>query len=231
MKLIKKLYTLLILITLTSCGELFTFEDAGQAATGITMSHHEVDILVGDSLILGTMLEHDTVKVSYYWSVYDNVDAIELIGRRVYAKKPGRAKVVVEAEGRDSLNNILTYTDSCYVNVFEWKNIESTEFLYETVLYASLTIDDELLNDSLGETRLVAVVDDEARGEAVMRKEYGIPYLEMRIYASWPGEKARIECYHRRLRQHFVFENLQLSGGTYGTLSNLRKYNAKSRQQ
>ena len=220
-----------MLIALTSCGELFTFEDNNQTATGITLSHHEVDILVGDSLILVTALEPDTIKVSYYWTVYDDVDAIELVGRRVYAQKPGRAKVVVEAEGRDSLNNILTYTDSCYVNVFEWKKIEPSEFLYETVLYASLAIDDELLNDSLGETRLVAVVDDEARGEAVMREEYGIPYLEMRIYAAWPGEEARIECYHRSLRQHFVFETLRLGGGTYGTLSNLRTYKAKSRRQ
>lgn len=231
MKLIKNIYITLTLVALTSCGELFNFEEAKPAPDGVALSHHEVDVLVGDSIILDTYIKPDTVDVTYHWEVYDDVDAVELIGRRVYAEKPGRVKVVVEATGYDAENNKVLYTDSCFVNVFEWKECNPAEYLYETVVYASLTIDNELMNDSMGDTRLVAIVDGEIRGEAVMREAHKIPYLEMRIAAAWPGESAQIQCYHRIGHERFVFETLPLHGGTYGTLSKLKTYKTTGRKQ
>lgn len=231
MKLIKNIYIALTLITLTSCGELFTFEEAKPIPEGVLLSHHEVDLILGDSILLETYINPDTVEVSYHWEVYDDVEAVQLIGRRVYANKPGRAKVVVETKGYDSDNLPIVFTDSCFVNVFEWKDIDPDEYLYETVVYASLTIDNELLTDSMGDTRLVAIVDGEKRGEAVMRTAHEIPYLEMRISATWPGESAEIQCYHRQTRERFVFETLPLTGNTYGTLSKLKTYKTISRKQ
>ena len=81
----------------------------------------------------------------------------------------------------------------------------------------------------MGNTRLAAVVDGELRGMAVMREAYGIPYLEMRIKATWPGETAYIECYDPDTYQHFVFDSLLLHGETYGTLSDLKRYRGRSR--
>ena len=81
----------------------------------------------------------------------------------------------------------------------------------------------------MGTTRLAAVVDGELRGLAVMREEHGIPYLELRIRASWPGEVADIECYNPDSHQRFVIEELQLDGETHGMLSDLKRYRCKSR--
>ena len=81
----------------------------------------------------------------------------------------------------------------------------------------------------MGTTRLAAVVDGELRGLAVMREMHGVPYLELRIRASWPGEVANIECYNPDTHQRFVIEELQLDGETHGTLSDLRRYRCKSR--
>ena len=231
MKLIKNFYIILTMAALTSCGELFNFEEAKPAPLGIALSHHEVDIIVGDTIILDTYITPDTVEVSYHWEVYDDVDAVQLVGRRVYANKSGRAKIVVEATGYDAENNKVLFTDSCFVNVFEWKECNPAEYLYETVVYASLMIDNELMNDSLGDTRLVAIVDGEVRGEAVMREAHAIPYLEMRIAAAWPGESAQIQCYHKAGHERFVFETRPLHGGTYGTLSKLRSYKTTGRKQ
>jgi hypothetical protein len=92
-----------------------------------------------------------------------------------------------------------------------------------------LVVDGVSLTESLGNTRLVAVVDGEIRAEAVMRSAYGIPYLEMRIKALWPGEQAAILCYHPSTYQLFELGSINLTGETYGTLSNLVKYRCNSR--
>jgi hypothetical protein len=156
-------------------------------------------------------------------------EAVELAGRKLHAMKPGRALVVVQAQTLNVDDSESVASDSCYVNVFGWQECEPGEFLYETVLYSSLVVDGVQMTDSLGRTRLVAVVDGELRGEAVMREAYGIPYLQMRIKGSWPGEEASIECYVPELHERFVLGTLILDGETHGTLSDLKRYRAVSR--
>lgn len=228
MKQIGNIILLFVAALLCSCGEFFNFETEQPVTEGLRMSHHEVDLIVGDSITFSVELSPDTIPVSYYWSVKGDEDAIELAGRKVNALRPGQALVVVEAQ---QINNVLeeAVSDSCYVNVFEWRVVNSDEYLYETVLYCSLVVDGVTKTDNMGTTRLAAVVDGELRGMAVMREEHGVPYLEMRIKAAWPGEEAEIECYDPDTHQRFIIENLQLNGETYGTLSDLKRYRCKSR--
>ena len=214
---------------ISSCGELFEFETDKPMPDGLTISHHEIDLHVGDFIDFETTLNPDSIVASYYWTVQGDEEAVELTGRRLRAVKPGRALVVVEAQSLNIDNTVEVAADSCYVNVFEWVECEPGEFLYETVLYSSLVVDGIQMTDSLGGTRLVAVVDGEVRAEAEMREEHDIPYLRMRIKGNWPGEKASIECYVPNKYERFVFESLELDGGTYGTLSDLKRYRGKSR--
>lgn len=228
MKQIGNILLLFAMLMFCSCGEFFNLEVEQPTVNGLRMSHHEVDLIVGDSITFSVELNPDTIPVSYYWQVEGDKDAIELAGRKVNAVKPGRALVVVEAE-RVNNNNVDVVYDSCYVNVFHWEEPDYNEFLYETVLYSSLVIDGVQKTNAMGNTRLVAVIDGELRGVAVMREAYDIPYLEMRIKANWPGEVAYIECYNPDTFQRFVFDSLQLTGESYGTLSDLKRYRGKSR--
>lgn len=228
MKQIGNIFLLFITAIFCSCGEFFNFEVEQPTVNGLRISHHEIDLIVGDGITFDLELSPDTIPVSYCWMVEGDEDAIELAGRKVNAMKPGRALVRVEAE-RINGNRVDVVYDSCYVNVFDWKAVDYNEFLYETVLYSSLVIDGEQKTDAMGTTRLAAVVDGELRGLAVMREAHGVPYLEMRIRATWPGEVATIECYNPDTYQRFVFESLQLTGETYGTLSDLKRYRGKSR--
>ncbi len=227
MKRIGNMFLLFVTMLFCSCGEFFNFGTEQPAVDGLRMSHHEVDLCVGDSVTFDIELSTDTVPVSYYWLVKGDEDAIELAGRKVKALKQGKALVVVQAQRISNEAEIIS--DSCYVNVFDWGNTISNEYLYETVLYCSLVIDGVQKTENLGNTRLVAVVDGELRGMAVMRREHDIPYLELRIKTAWPGEEATIECYTPDIHQRFVIEELQLDGETHGTLSDLKRYRCKSR--
>lgn len=227
MKLIGNIFLLFALAMFCSCGEFFNFETEQPTVDGLRMSHHEIDLIVGDSATFNVELSPDTIPVSYYWLVKGDEDAIELAGRKVIAKKPGRALVVVEAQRINS--DVEAVYDSCYINVFDWKIVDYNEYLYETVLYCSLVIDGVQKTADMGNTRLAAVVDGELRGLAVMRQAYGIPYLEMRIKGAWPGEEASIECYVPELHERFVFGTLILDGETHGTLSDLKRYRGVSR--
>jgi hypothetical protein len=112
--------------------------------------------------------------------------------------------------------------------VFDWtQGADQSEYLYETIVYASLEIDNEDITDAIDGLRVVAVVkndgNDEVRACAEMKEAYGVNYLQFRIGSYWPGEKATIECYHPELHQRFVFEEITLNGSTYGLLSDLVK--------
>lgn len=228
MKQIVNIFLLFVALMFCSCGEFFNFETEEPTVDGLRMSHHEVDLIVGDSITFSVEISPDTLPVSYYWLVKGDEDAIELAGRKVNALKEGQALVLVQAQ-RVSNEAVDVVTDSCYVNVFEWREVDYNEYLYETVVYCSLVVDGVTKTDNMGTTRLAAAVDGELRGLAVMREMYGIPYLELRIRASWPGEVANIECYNPDTHQRFVIEELQLDGETYGTLSDLKRYRCKSR--
>ena len=228
MKQIANIFLLFVALMLCSCGDFFNFETEEPTVDGLRMSHHEVDLIVGDSITFSVEISPDTLPVSYYWQVKGDEDAIELAGRKVNALKEGQALVMVEAQ-RVSNEAVDVVADSCYVNVFEWRKVDYNEYLYETVLYCSLVVDGVTKTTDMGTTRLAAVVDGELRGLAVMREMHGVPYLELRIRASWPGEVANIECYNPDTHQRFVIEELQLDGETHGTLSDLKRYRCKSR--
>ncbi len=228
MKQIANIFLLFVALMFCSCGDFFNFGVEQPSVEGLRMSHHEVDLIVGDSVTFDVELSPDTLPVSYYWQVKGDEDAIELAGRKVNALKEGRALVVVEAQ-RISNEAVDVVADSCYVNVFEWREVNYSEYLYETVVYCSLVVDGVVKTGDMGTTRLAAIVDGELRGLAVMREMHGIPYLEMRIRAAWPGETASIECYNPETYQRFVIEQLPLDGETHGTLSDLKRYRCKSR--
>ena len=127
MKQIVNIFLLFVALLFCSCGEFFNFETEEPTVDGLRLSHHEVDLIVGDSITFDVEFSPDTLPVSYYWQVKGDEDAIELAGRKVNALKEGQALVVVQAQ-RVSNEAVDVVADSCYVNVFEWRKVDDLAF-------------------------------------------------------------------------------------------------------
>ena len=221
MKLIRNIWLLLMVLLTSSCGELFNLNVNDAAPPdGIVLSHHDVDVLVGDSIFFEAKVYPDTSVVSYRWAIIGDESVGKLVGTWFYATAPGEIQVQAEAENIDLIDDTLyAVKDMCNINVFDWtEGPDQSEYLYETIVYASLVIDD---TNAIDDIEVVAVVDGEVRTHAQMKEAYGINYLLFRIGSYWPGEIATLECYHPQLHERFVFQEVKLNGGTYGRLSEL----------
>ncbi len=226
MKLIRNIWLLLTVLLVTSCGELFNLNvNDADAPDGVMMTHHNIDVMVGDSVFFDAKAYPDSVVVSYRWKLLGDTDAGKLEGNWFHATAAGELQLQVEAENIDLVDDsIFTVKDVCDIVVFEWsEGADQGEYLYETVVYASLEIDEVDVTASIDSLQVVAVVKDEVRARAEMKEAYGVNYLQLRIGSYWPGEIATLQCYHPGLHQHFVFQEIKLNGSTYGRLSDLVK--------
>lgn len=226
MKLIRNIWLLLMVLLTSSCGELFNLnENEANPPDGVVMSHHDIDIIVGDSVFIEAKTYPDTAVVSYRWSQSGQTNSGRLVGNWLYAVAPGEFYVKVEAENIDLVNDsTYSVSDVCRVNVFDWSiGPDQSDYLYETIVYASLEIDEVDITNAIDNLQVVALVKDEVRARAEMKEAYGVNYLQFRIGSYWPGEKATLECYHPELHQRFVFKEITLGGITYGSLSDLVK--------
>ena len=226
MKLIRNIWLLLMVLLTSSCGELFNLnENEASPPDGVMMSHHDIDVKVGDSVFFEAKVYPDTSVVSYQWKLIGDKKSGKLVGNWFHAMNPGEMYLQVDAENLDLVNDTAySVRDVCKINVFEWtEGPPQSEYLYETIVYASLQINDEVLTDSIDGLDVVAVVKGEVRARAEMKEAYGVNYLQFRIGSYWPGEIATLECYHPALYQRFVFQEVKLSGRTYGRLSDLVK--------
>ena len=225
MKRIRYIWLLMIVMMLTSC-ELFNFEELStESPNKVLLSKNIVDIHVGDSVFFQAKTDPADLLVNYAWSLEGDTSVYDWKGYWFYATKPGRAEVVVEATSAGGeADSIMAMRDSCEVNVFEWIDYEyENDFLYETVVYSSLSIDGEEIVDTLNNLQVVAIVDDRVRCRAKMEKAFGVSYVVFRIGSFWPGEKASLQCYAPNLYRRMVLKEIILDGNTQGTLSNLVK--------
>ena len=214
-----------------SCAELFEDEveivDSLEAyqISALRLSHNQADMLVGDSLIFTTEISPDTVEATFKWTLSDSTtQVVRMIGRRLYARNRGQVTVYVQAfppgQSVGDVHPDSIATDSCLINVIKYDEVSSREFPYEMVFIAQLEVADTIVTDSLHASRLVALVDNEVRGRAVMRKAYGIPYLEMRIGSrNLYGEKISFEYYDPSHYMRHEFPSVPFDGATHGTLS------------
>lgn len=193
--------------------------------TGFRLSHRQADMLVGDSLYFTTATTPDSAEVTYKWILSDpETRVVRMIGRRLYAREMGEVKVYVKAfpvgqsEGDIHPDSVLQ--DSCLVDVVERIEVPLNEFPYEMVVIANLEIADTIVTDSVQASRLVAVVDKEVRGRAVLRRAYGIPYLEMRIGSRRTyGERITFEYFDNIHYLRHTFPEITFDGESHGTLS------------
>ena len=231
MKKLKYLFLCAAMLTMTSCAEMFEtivqfIEELESASiTDVRLSRRQADMLVGDSLIFSVTLDPDTAEVSYKWTLSDpETQVVRMIGKRLYARQRGQVTVYVEAlpigMGSADIHPDSIMSDSCIIHVMEYNEVSSREFPYEMIFIANLEVADTLVTDSVQASRLVAIVDGEVRGRAVMRTAYGIPYLEIRIGSKTAyGEQISFEYYDHSHYLRHEFPAVTFDGETHGTLS------------
>lgn len=231
MKKLKYLFLCAAMLTMTSCAEMFETivqfieELESVSITDVRLSRRQADMLVGDSLIFSVTLDPDTAEVSYKWTLSDpETQVVRMIGKRLYARQKGQVTVYVEAlpigMGSADIHPDSIMSDSCIIHVMEYNEVSSREFPYEMIFIANLEVADTLVTDSVQASRLVAVMDGEVRGRAVMRTAYGIPYLEMRIGCkTMYGEQISFEYYDHSHYLRHEFPAVTFDGETHGTLS------------
>ena len=231
MKKLKYLFLCAAMLTMTSCAEMFETivqfieELESVSITDVRLSRRQADMLVGDSLIFSVTLDPDTAEVSYKWTLSDpETQVVRMIGKRLYARQRGQVTVYVEAlptgMGSADIHPDSIKSDSCIIHVMEYNEVSSREFPYEMIFIANLEVADTLVTDSVQASRLVAIVDGEVRGRAVMRTAYGIPYLEIRIGSKTAyGEQISFEYYNHSHYLRHEFPAVTFDGETHGTLS------------
>lgn len=211
-------------MTLTSCGEFFTFEEEPDEWDGVTMHalNDSACIMVGDSLALQCeFLPMNPNGSPVYWMMNESESA-KVNNDTLVALAPGKVNLtVLGAAGR--------LCDTIQVKVIDRWVIEDFSKLNpsDMVIYANIQVDNEPWDD---ETMIVgAFVREELAGVAIKHQEYGVTYAELRIWAidDLHVGNVQLRCYDRRNRRLYVSLNdIEFDAyTTLGTLSDLYPIN------
>lgn len=231
MKRIKYLLVSALMLTMTSCAELFETFISGElqlaALNDVQLSHHKIDLLVGDTIMFKLAIDPDTFNVQQptcRWTLSDpETEAVSMIGKRLIARNPGEVEVFLEAVppglSIDDVPVDSVMRDSCEVTVARRVKPNYLDFPNEMIIIARLERDGVPVTDSATVSKLQAVIDDEVRGHGILRKAFGVHYVELIIYGDELGEQGLIEYFDHDNLQRYTFTEFEFDGNTHGTLS------------
>lgn len=218
-------------LTLTSCGEFLDYiggEELDEAAK-VILTQHEVDIQLGEEMMLEAQITPDSAYLNLFWFVRPS-EPLQIIGRRLYTCREGDAMVYVKAlTGSELANDTITeasIVDSCLVHVFDWHTAATSQKGYDMVLYCQLEIDgqdilqqgDAELTDNYS---IAAHIDGSLAGTAQVVTNYGKPFYLLRIWSDTPAPRPiSLQCYSSsHLRRIELSPSLTFDGETHGSLS------------
>jgi hypothetical protein len=231
MKKLKYLLLSTMMLTMSSCAELFETFISGElqlaALNDVQLSHHKIDLLVGDTILFKLALDPDTFNVQQptcRWTLSDpETEAVSMIGKRLIARNPGEVEVFLEAVppglSIDDVPVDSVMRDSCEVTVARRVKTNYLDFPHEMIIIARLERDGVAVTDSATVSKLQAVIDDEVRGHGIVRKAFGVHYVELIIYGDELGEQGLIEYLDHDNLQRYTFTEFEFDGNTHGTLS------------
>lgn len=220
---------LLVLMTQASCG--ITDEMLAQAeADNIEMSHHLLDIWVGDTIRLGYELSYvngeppadDMNPNTLYW--YAQAESLVMMsGQKLIAREEGQTWVYVQcfALGQHISEEVTatSVVDSCLVRVINWEDsLRFTRYPYDMIVCGVLRDHGQAVTDRY---ELCAMIDGEVRGYAKRQSRGEIDYFMMRIYGDEPaGQEITLRAYdHQAIRCFDLPISYAFDGETHGTLS------------
>ncbi len=222
------------LIALTSC-DLVDFDvDYGEfPECEMQLDRHQVYVEVGDSFFINPIFTPDTLPNREIFYYYNPEGLLAYDTECFHALREGSTMLYAL-----SVNQRLL--DSCQVSIMApWVPDADKDYPYDMVVYADVTLEGEPFDP---ETMvLAAFVGNECRGVGVMRRAFGIDYMELRIGSElgrvevipddeedeegiiYDGsERVTIRLYHRK--EHLVYDydkRIVFDEETHGTLSDL----------
>lgn len=208
-------YLLTFLLLLTSCGEFFEFYGDATPAATMTLDRHEVNIMVGDSLLITPLFDPDTLSNSSVYWMTDQEGIIEMVKDSIVALQPGSVLLTAMSVSAQLL-------DSCRVTVMpQWK-VDPMDFLFDMVIYADVTVHGQKPDQSMV---IGAFCGDELRGVAEPRQAFGIDYMELRVWSQYrERDSINFRCYYHDTAVTEVFpDSLLFDGEKHGTPSQLFK--------
>jgi len=203
-------------LLLTSCGELFELNGEDAPLGQLTVSRDSVDLMVGDWFKLPvTVSVGENVDGTLHFESPDN-DIVQLRGDTIEAVAPGELDVTVEAASGQ-------LKDSCHVTVHAPWVINSTDFQYDMVVFATVTVNGHAPDNN---TIVGAFTEDDGqlRGVGRMMSQDGQDYMLLRIYSpDNSNEPLVLRCYDRSRAMIVEAESTIVFSGddTIGTLSGL----------
>ena len=201
----------LAVAALTSCGDMFEFQLDAIPSSTMELDQHVVDLMVGDRYVIPRHVAPDsTSNASIFW-MSDDREVVELRADTLIAVGEGSAMAT-------AITVSSQLEDSCLVNVWPRWYIRQTDYLYDTVIYADITLRGASVPDDIF---VGAFIDDQLRGVAEPHVAQGIRYFALRIWSPYSyGEHVTLRLYDAsratmvRLPGDFV-----LDGEAHGTLS------------
>lgn len=216
---IRHIIILLWSLAVVACGDFWTL-DTDDVAKGSEMqlTRRTVTIMQGDQYAIPVRFSPDSLvnNKTIYWETEDSEIAI-FRDDTLVALSPGLTRAI-------ATSTVDRLTDTCEVRVIPRIEVEYGEFMYDMMVYASVTLHGRPLTVENADSVIVgAYVGEQLRGIGQMHRERDIDYMALRIGSYRPsGERVRLRCYYRgqALLEWFP-DTLAFDGETHGTLSDL----------
>lgn len=206
---------------ITSCEELsglFSLLETLTDPTGLNLSEHSLDMIVGDSLELSVeFLPDSATKYSVSWQIEEPRIA-QMKQNTIFAISEGNTKLAATAYAgwlNDTTLNVIS--DTCTVRVFDVA-LDKSHFRYDMVIYVQIQINGR---DVTADADLKAFVNDEVRGIGRHGVANGTQYIELRVYSNQQsGETVYFKCHIPTVVYSIVLDQAAtFDGESHGSLT------------
>lgn len=222
MKHLIQLIVLGILVTMSSCGEFYTFDETDTPSpSSMRVAQDTAYLMVGDTLPLRVSFapeQADNQQVFWVAITNDSMPCTKIVNDTLYGLQPGETDAIA-VYGVDQLR------DTCHVIVLNpWEQRDlNHDTPYDMPIYARITVKGQPWNPST--QTIVATVRGKYAGRAEMKEALGVSYAQFRLWSLADEDVGQVKflCYDRqkhylyKARQHPEFTALS----ALGTLSDL----------
>ena len=205
---------ILVVLLLTSCGEIFDTESL-IPPTAMRVHHNDITIMTGDSVRISLIFSPRSLTVESAFRQVDNPSVARITSNgMLHAMEVGETEV-----SATTVQSLLK--DVCHINIINsWEDILNNTYPYDMIVYADVRHNGEVPDNN---TIIAAFCGNECRGFGRSLTHKGIRYYTFRIWSpQQSGELIEFYLYDRtEYRLVRLDYSLTFDGETHGSLSNL----------
>ena len=203
-------------VALSSCGEFFEPTEATMPTT-MTLSSHDVTLMVGDTCIIRPLFTPDSISnQAVFWMTADQQVARFLNIDTLVAVTQGSTQAIAIS--------VTDYhkADTCRVSVISrWDLTANFDYPEDMVIYADIRVHGQPVSDDM---LIGAFCGNELRGLGKTMERSGVRYTLIRVWGPYAmsNETIVFRCYDRRRYTLEEFsEALSFDGESHGSPSQL----------